>query len=203
MDVGAFEDLIDRLGEDLSLWPDAERAAALELLASSVEARALHDEARDAASASRRPPVRAPAGLADRIIAAAGKLKAEPVAAPADAELTTESGAAGPSDKVLPVLLLALYLTAAARNACDGRVRRSSRRGHLRRRSDRARFPFSSEIPTPLILQSRRRRDARWCAPSRAAPRPRLRHAPHGKFCRVIKHIRGSKSAPEFGAPSV
>jgi hypothetical protein len=110
MDVGAFEDLIDRLGEDLSLWPDAQRVAALELLASSVDARVLHDEARMLRQVLASPPVRAPAGLADRIVAAAGKLKAEAIAAPADAETTTESDAAGPSRKVLPVLLLALCL---------------------------------------------------------------------------------------------
>ncbi len=110
MDVGAFEDLIDRLGEDLSRWPDAQRLAAEGLLASSAEARALHDEARTLRQLLASPPVRAPAGLADRIIAAAGKLKAEPVATPADAETPTESGATGPSGKVLPVLLLALYL---------------------------------------------------------------------------------------------
>ena len=110
MDVGAFEDLIDRLGEDLSLWPEAQRAAALELLASSADARVLYDEARMLRQALAAPPVRAPAGLADRIVAAAGKLRAESVAAPAVAETTTESGAAGRSGKVLPVLLLALYL---------------------------------------------------------------------------------------------
>jgi hypothetical protein len=110
MHVEAFEDLIDRLGEDLSLWPDAQRVAALALLASSADARALHDEARALREALAGPPVRAPAGLANRIVAAAGKLKADRVAAPADAETTTESGAAQPSGKVLPVLLLALWL---------------------------------------------------------------------------------------------
>lgn len=110
MDVGAFEDLIDRLGEDLSLWPDAQRVAALELLASSTDARVLHDEARMLRQVLASPPVRAPAGLADRIVAAAGKLKARPVAVPADAETTTESGVAERSVKVLPVLLLAACL---------------------------------------------------------------------------------------------
>jgi len=109
MDVGTFEDLIDRMGEDLSHWPDAQRLAAEGLLASSAEARVLHDEALTLRQLLAGPPVRAPAGLAERIVAAAGKLKAEPVAAPADAELTTKSDA-GPSGKVLPVLLLALYL---------------------------------------------------------------------------------------------
>jgi len=110
MDVGAFEDLIDRLGEDLSLWPDAQRVAALELLASSADARVLYDEARTLRQVLASPPVRAPAGLADRIVAAAGKLKAEPVAAAADPEMTTVSDTAGTPGKVLPVLLLALYL---------------------------------------------------------------------------------------------
>ena|SRR5437773_9781613 len=110
MDVGAFEDLIDRLGEDLSLWPDVQRVAALELLASSADAHVLHDEARMLRQVLASPPVRAPAGLADRIVAAAGKLKPEPVATAADAEMTTVSDAAGPSGKVLPVLLIALYL---------------------------------------------------------------------------------------------
>jgi hypothetical protein len=109
MDVGTFEDLIDRLGENLSLWPDAQRLAALELLASSADARVLHDEARTLRQVLAAPPVRAPSGLADRIVAAAGKLKADSAAAPADAE-TTAATAAGPSGKVLPVLLLALYL---------------------------------------------------------------------------------------------
>jgi hypothetical protein len=107
MDVGTFEDLIDRLGEDLSLWPDAQRLAALELLALSADARVLYDEARTLRQALAGPPVRAPSGLADRIVAAAGKLKVDSAAAPADVETTT---ATGPSGKVLPVLLLALYL---------------------------------------------------------------------------------------------
>jgi len=33
MDVSEFEDLIDRLGEDMSHWPDGQRVAAEELLA--------------------------------------------------------------------------------------------------------------------------------------------------------------------------
>jgi hypothetical protein len=109
MDVREFEDLIDRMGEDLSRWPDAQRLAAEGLLASSAEARVLHDEARTLRQLLAGPPVRAPAGLANRIVAAAGKMKSEPVA-PADTEPTAESGAAAPSGKVLPVLLLALYL---------------------------------------------------------------------------------------------
>lgn len=78
MDVRDFEDLIDRLGEDTSHWPDVQRQAAVGLLASSAEARALLDQARMLRAALSAPPVRAPAGLADRIFAAASKLQSEP-----------------------------------------------------------------------------------------------------------------------------
>jgi hypothetical protein len=77
MDVAMFEDLIDRLGEDLSRWPSDQRLAAEQLLATSAVARTLHEEARVLRKALSRPPVSAPAGLADRIAAAAGRLKAE------------------------------------------------------------------------------------------------------------------------------
>lgn len=92
MDVSVFEDLIDRLGDDLSQWPDDRRLAAEQLLAASAQARALHEEARALREALKAPPVRAPAGLADRIVAAAGKLKREP-AASQDEPKTTESSA--------------------------------------------------------------------------------------------------------------
>jgi len=72
-----FEDLIDRLGEDLSRWPGDQRLAAEQLLATSAAARALHEEARVLRQALNGPQVSAPAGLADRIAAAAGRLKAE------------------------------------------------------------------------------------------------------------------------------
>lgn len=77
MDVTEFEELIDRLGEDLSLWPDDRRLPADELLARSPAAQALLDEARALRHALAAPPVRAPAGLADRIIAAAAKMKGD------------------------------------------------------------------------------------------------------------------------------
>lgn len=71
MNVAEFEDLVDRLGEDLSRWPDAQRLAATDLLTASAEARALHAEAEALRRALAPTPVRAPAGLADRIVAAA------------------------------------------------------------------------------------------------------------------------------------
>jgi len=75
MDVTEFEELIDRLGEDLSLWPDDRRVPAEELLARSPAAQALLEEARTLRRALAAPAVRAPAGLADRIVAAAARMK--------------------------------------------------------------------------------------------------------------------------------
>ncbi|WP_349631511.1 hypothetical protein [Bradyrhizobium tropiciagri] len=113
MDVATFEDLIDRLGEDLSRWPDDQRLAAMQLLASSAEARALYEEASALRKALAAPPVRAPAGLVDRIVTAAAKLPSEPAASadkPDDAERPDEPAQPG---KALPVLLLAFCLWSA------------------------------------------------------------------------------------------
>lgn len=89
MDVTEFEDLIDRLGEDLSLWPDDRRLPAEALLAQSSAAQALLEEARALRQMLSAPPVRAPAGLADRIVAAAAKMKGD------TAEPRTEGETAG------------------------------------------------------------------------------------------------------------
>ncbi|MBR0928289.1 hypothetical protein JQ561_16870 [Bradyrhizobium diazoefficiens] len=75
MDVTKFEELIDRLGEDLSRWPEDRRVPAQELLARSPAAQALLEEAITLRRALAAPTVRAPAGLADRIVAAAAKMK--------------------------------------------------------------------------------------------------------------------------------
>jgi hypothetical protein len=91
MDVGEFEDLIDRLGEDLTRWPDDRRLAAEALLASSSAARALLDEAKLIRAALSAPPVRAPAGLADRIVTAAARQKAEQPAPASEDEPKPES----------------------------------------------------------------------------------------------------------------
>lgn len=117
MDVATFEDLIDRLGEDLSRWPDDQRVAAVQLLASSAEARTLYEEAGAVRRALAAPPVRAPQGLADRIVTAAAKLPQKPASgpAPADDQLNDAQapGRSAPQGKVLPVLLLALCLLPA------------------------------------------------------------------------------------------
>lgn len=112
MELAAFEDLIDRLGDELSRWPDDQRLAAEALLAESAEARALLDEARALREALKAPPVRAPAGLADRIVAAAEKL-AKQVAASPDQDGPKSDEKTDKPGKVLPALLLALCLMPA------------------------------------------------------------------------------------------
>ena len=117
MDVATFEDLIDRLGEDLSRWPDDQRLAAVQLLASSAEARTLHEEAGAVRRALAAPPVRAPKGLADRIVTAAAKLPQKPISGPVPADDQPNDaqapGRSAPQGKVLPALLLALCLLPA------------------------------------------------------------------------------------------
>lgn len=72
MDLEEFEDLVDRWGEDIGRWPASSRDQAAKLLRASAEARDILSRA----AFLRRvvadvPPVRAPAGLADRITSAA------------------------------------------------------------------------------------------------------------------------------------
>lgn len=72
MDEAQFQDLVDRHGEDLRLWPAAVRADAEALLRQSDRARSILETAvtlRKALTAG--PAARAPAGLAARIAALA------------------------------------------------------------------------------------------------------------------------------------
>lgn len=72
MNRSGFQDAIDRLGEDLATWPLPERRAALHLLAREPDLRArLDDAAVLRAALLDQAPIRAPAGLADRIVEAA------------------------------------------------------------------------------------------------------------------------------------
>lgn len=75
MTVGEFSDLLDRLGSDLTLWPDAQRSAAETLLAQSPGAAEVLAEALQLADVIKAGQPKAPSGLADRIIAAAGSEK--------------------------------------------------------------------------------------------------------------------------------
>ncbi|MGJ4932333.1 hypothetical protein ACQR1I_22025 [Bradyrhizobium sp. HKCCYLS2038] len=85
MDVREFEDLVDRLGEDISQWPAGQRQAATDLLASSPEAQRLIADARLVRDVLSSPQVRAPAGLTGRILATASRMAAED-ASPASAD---------------------------------------------------------------------------------------------------------------------
>lgn len=78
MDVAEFEDLIDRLGEDMSLWPEPQRVAAAQLLETSDQARTILDAAGVLRRALSVPPIKAPAGLAERIVSAAMQQSPEP-----------------------------------------------------------------------------------------------------------------------------
>jgi nitrous oxidase accessory protein NosD len=72
MNRSEFRDAIDRHGEDLAAWPPADRDGALALLTREPASRCLLDRAAALRTALRdRPAVRAPAGLADRIVRAA------------------------------------------------------------------------------------------------------------------------------------
>jgi hypothetical protein len=73
MDIEEFEDLLDRLGEDLSRWPAEKQKSASVLLAQSGEARELLREAATLRSLLSKSPIRAPEGLADRIVVQASR----------------------------------------------------------------------------------------------------------------------------------
>ncbi len=80
MDVVEFEDWLDRLGDDVSKWPHPQRRDAQALLTKSAQARDLLAEAEILRSALTAPPVKAPTGLADRIVGQATRSAPSPVA---------------------------------------------------------------------------------------------------------------------------
>ena len=90
MNIADYEDLLDRLGEDISGWPVPQQQAAAELLQSSPEARTALAQARLLRRALSAPPVRAEAGLTERIMQAVRQGSADPAAAgPSVRETTT------------------------------------------------------------------------------------------------------------------
>ena len=69
MNRSEFRNAIGRHGENLSAWPRADRDGALDLLAREPEFRSDLDEAASLRAALlAQPAIRAPAGLADRIV---------------------------------------------------------------------------------------------------------------------------------------
>jgi hypothetical protein len=69
--VDEFQNLVDRHGDNIDEWPDEIRPAALALLSQSVDARRCLDEARALRQHLQETAPKAPAGLTDRILAAA------------------------------------------------------------------------------------------------------------------------------------
>jgi hypothetical protein len=82
MNITELEDLLDRLGEDMSTWPAPLQQAAAALLGSSDQARGLLEETRLMRRALTGAPIQAPAGLADRIMLGVRQPASEPAAAP-------------------------------------------------------------------------------------------------------------------------
>ncbi|MDQ0470707.1 hypothetical protein [Labrys wisconsinensis] len=69
MSIDEFQDLLDRLGDDVPGWPAAQRDAAEALLRTSPDAAARLEAARRMRAAFAATPSPAPAiGLADRIV---------------------------------------------------------------------------------------------------------------------------------------
>ena len=76
MNFEEFEDHLGRFGEDLMVWPPSAREAGIELLRNSAAARDSMEEAQALRRAMTAvAPVRAPAGLADRIVTEAVRLR--------------------------------------------------------------------------------------------------------------------------------
>jgi len=65
--IAELEAALDRLGADVETWPPELRAAALELVANSQDARTVLEAAQQMDRAL-RTPIQAPRGLADRIV---------------------------------------------------------------------------------------------------------------------------------------
>lgn len=64
--IAELEAALDRLGADVETWPPELRAAALELVANSQDARTVLEAAQQVDRAL-SAPIKAPSGLADRI----------------------------------------------------------------------------------------------------------------------------------------
>jgi hypothetical protein len=108
MNVADFEDLLDRLGDDISAWPAPQRRSAADLLRSSDQARLLLEEARRLRQVLSAPPVRAPAGLTDRLMLSIPRTEPKPAARPAQPLRPWYSGLAFLVSPRAPGLILAV-----------------------------------------------------------------------------------------------
>jgi hypothetical protein len=77
MPIKEFQELVDRRGDQIDAWPAHHRGRALILLEKSAEARAILSEARRLKELARASTIKAPPGLAERIVAKAlnGKVR--------------------------------------------------------------------------------------------------------------------------------
>lgn len=81
LSLPAFEDLLDRWGDEIERWPAEWRTPARRLLAASAAARASLDEVRRLRELLRAaPPVQVPAGLLERILTSAAATSSRPAA---------------------------------------------------------------------------------------------------------------------------
>jgi hypothetical protein len=112
MNITEFEDLLDRLGEDMSTWPAPLQQAAAVLLGSSDQARGLLEETRLMRRALAGTQIRAPAGLADRIMLGSRQPASEPAAAAPLRSLSSGNGAlvSLKSPRPLPLAFAACFL---------------------------------------------------------------------------------------------
>lgn len=78
--IEEFEDALDQYGPEIDEWPSALAQQARDLLASSIEARDLL-EAEAIIAGSLRSSIKAPSGLADRLVAQAFEKEAAQVVA--------------------------------------------------------------------------------------------------------------------------
>jgi hypothetical protein len=108
MNVADFEDLLDRLGDDMSIWPAPQQQSAADLLRSSDDARRVLDEARRLRRALSAAPIRARAGLTDRIMQAVPQTVPKPAATPAQLSRGWHRGLAFLASPHSPGLILAV-----------------------------------------------------------------------------------------------
>jgi hypothetical protein len=71
MSLADFQELVDRFGDEPDAWPEKIRPVALAFSEESDQAKKILNHAKTIREALTAPPVKAPAGLVDRIVAKA------------------------------------------------------------------------------------------------------------------------------------
>ena len=123
MNIEEFEDCVDRYGEDVASWPSPERERGTALVRSSLAARGIVSQAKLLrAAVTGAVPVRAPSGLADRIVACA--IAETPVVVPAATAWTSHRNGLHTAFRpavVLPFCFLVGLAVAWLPSVSDGR----------------------------------------------------------------------------------